>query len=98
MPENGNIPRVTSSDHKGAAVLATTLVMLGLRDVVISPGSRNAPLTIAFAGNPLVRTHVVIDERAAGYVALGLGLESGKPAAVICTSGSAAINHGPAIA
>ncbi|PCJ82385.1 MAG: 2-succinyl-5-enolpyruvyl-6-hydroxy-3-cyclohexene-1-carboxylic-acid synthase [Bacteroidetes bacterium] len=98
MLENKNIPQVTTSDHIGASTLIKTLVQLGLRDVVISPGSRNAPLTIAVAGNPLLRVHVVIDERAAGYVGLGLALETGKPAIVICTSGTAAVNHGPAIA
>tara|TARA_B100000780_G_scaffold277684_1_gene249001 strand:- start:7368 stop:9044 length:1677 start_codon:yes stop_codon:yes gene_type:complete len=88
----------SSTDHRCAAAFVSTLSMKGLTDVVISPGSRNAPLTIAFIEDTSIRTHIVIDERAAAHVALGLALETGDPAAVICTSGTAAINHGPAIA
>ena len=87
-----------TSDHRGASVLVAQLATSGLKHVVISPGSRNAPLTIAFDENPDIKTHVVVDERSAAYVALGLGLETDVPAAVICTSGTASINHGPAIA
>ena len=87
-----------TSDHRGASVLVAQLAASGLKHVVISPGSRNAPLTIAFDKNPDIETHVVVDERSAAHVALGLGLETGVPVAVICTSGTAAINHGPAIA
>lgn len=88
----------TTSDHRGASVLVSTLAQLGLRDAVISPGSRNAPLIISLVNHPLIKTHVVIDERAAAYVALGIALKNGTPAAVVCTSGTAAVNHGPAIA
>ncbi|MBM71370.1 MAG: 2-succinyl-5-enolpyruvyl-6-hydroxy-3-cyclohexene-1-carboxylic-acid synthase [Crocinitomicaceae bacterium] len=87
-----------TSDHRGASVLVAQLAASGLKHVVISPGSRNAPLTIAFDAHPQIKTHVVVDERSAAHVALGLGLETGIPAAVICTSGTAAINHGPAMA
>jgi 2-succinyl-5-enolpyruvyl-6-hydroxy-3-cyclohexene-1-carboxylate synthase len=87
-----------TSDHKGAAVLVAQLAESGLRDAVISPGSRNAPLNIALEAHPLISTHVVIDERSAAHVALGLALRTGRPAAVVCTSGTAALNHGPAIA
>lgn len=88
----------SSTDHQCASALVATLSKKGLSDVVISPGSRNAPLTIAFTEDSSIKTHIVIDERAAAHVALGLALETGNPAAVICTSGTAAINHGPAIA
>jgi 2-succinyl-5-enolpyruvyl-6-hydroxy-3-cyclohexene-1-carboxylate synthase len=71
---------------------------LGLRDAVISPGSRNAPLIIALESNPHIKTHIVIDERSAAHVALGIALKNGTPAVVVCTSGTAAVNHGPAIA
>ncbi len=87
-----------STNHLCAAALVSTLSKKGVTDVVISPGSRNAPLTIAFTEDPSIKTHVVIDERSAAHVALGLALETGKPAAVVCTSGTAAINHGPALA
>ena len=88
----------SSTDHLCASALVATLSKKGLSDVVISPGSRNAPLTIAFTEDSSIKTHIVIDERAAAHVALGLALETGNPAAVLCTSGTAAINHGPAIA
>ena len=74
-----------TSDHKGASVLVAQLAASGLKHVVISPGSRNAPLTIAFDAHPDVKTHVVIDERSAAYYALGLSLRTGTPAAVVCT-------------
>jgi 2-succinyl-5-enolpyruvyl-6-hydroxy-3-cyclohexene-1-carboxylate synthase len=87
-----------TSDHRGASALVAQLSASGLQHVVISPGSRNAPLTIAFDSHPDIKTHVVVDERSAAHVAMGLSLETGIPAAVICTSGTAAINHGPAMA
>ena len=87
-----------TSDHKGASILVAQLAYNGLTNAVISPGSRNAPLTIAFDAHPDIDTHVVIDERSAAHVALGMALRTGRPAAVICTSGTAALNHGPAIA
>lgn len=87
-----------TSDHRGASVLVATLAQSGLRDAVVSPGSRNAPLIISLVSHPLIKTHVVFDERAAAHVALGIALKNGTPAAVVCTSGTAAVNHGPAIA
>ncbi len=83
--------------------LADLLYQRGVRDVVISPGSRSAPLTLAVARHPNLRCRVVADERSAGFVALGLvqaSLLNGKPArpvAVICTSGSAVYNLAPAV-
>ena len=87
-----------TSEHKGASLLVAQLAYNGLTNAVISPGSRNAPLIIAFEAHPDIETHVVIDERSAAHVALGMALRTGRPAAVICTSGTAALNHGPAIA
>ncbi len=68
-----------------------------MRDAVTSPGSRNAPLALVLAGQPGLRAHSVIDERSAGFVALGLAKASGRPVAITCTSGSAAANLLPAI-
>ena len=81
----------TTSDHRGASVLVSTLAQLGLKHAVISPGSRNAPLIIALEGNPNIKTHIVIDERAAAHVALGIALKNGTPSIVVCTSGTAAV-------
>lgn len=69
-----------------------------VQNVVLSPGSRSAPLTLAFARHPHIRTYLVPDERAAAFIALGMAQASGKPAALVCTSGSAAYNYAPAVA
>jgi 2-succinyl-5-enolpyruvyl-6-hydroxy-3-cyclohexene-1-carboxylate synthase len=69
----------------------------GLTDAVVAPGSRSAPLALAFERDPRVRVHVVLDERSAAFRALGFGLATGRPAAVLCTSGTAAANFHPAV-
>ncbi|MCA9905675.1 MAG: 2-succinyl-5-enolpyruvyl-6-hydroxy-3-cyclohexene-1-carboxylic-acid synthase, partial [Anaerolineae bacterium] len=73
------------------------LARAGLRDVVIAPGSRSTPLTMAFARHPAIRVWSHIDERGAAFMALGLGLAHDAPAAVVCSSGTAAANFYPAI-
>src|SRR6476660_7160743 len=70
----------------------------GLTDVVISPGSRNAPLTIGFTNNPHFTCYSIADERCAAFFAMGIAQQTGKPAIVICTSGSALLNFYPAFA
>jgi 2-succinyl-5-enolpyruvyl-6-hydroxy-3-cyclohexene-1-carboxylate synthase len=69
----------------------------GVRDVVLSPGSRCAPLSIAFARHKKLQIKVVPDERSAAFIALGMSLQSQKPTVLICTSGSALYNYAPAI-
>lgn len=82
--------------------LAQTLVALciakGINHVVISPGSRNAPLTLSFSQHPEIHAYSIVDERCAAFLALGMAQQLGKPVAVICTSGSAMLNYYPAIA
>lgn len=82
--------------------LAQTLVSLciakGINHVVISPGSRNAPLTLSFSQHPNINAYSIVDERCAAFFALGMAQQLGKPVAVICTSGSAVLNYYPAIA
>ncbi|MEG4251207.1 2-succinyl-5-enolpyruvyl-6-hydroxy-3-cyclohexene-1-carboxylic-acid synthase [Microcoleus sp. Pol10D4] len=80
-----------------ASVLAETLQRLGLTTAVICPGSRSAPLTIAFAQNNKIETIPILDERSASFFALGISQKSGLPTALICTSGTAAANFYPAI-
>lgn len=83
-----------------ARVVIDELVRCGVTDVVLAPGSRSAPLALAAAAaeeTGELRLHVRIDERSAGYLAAGLALVSGVPAAVITTSGTAAVNVHPAI-
>nr|WP_294937292.1 2-succinyl-5-enolpyruvyl-6-hydroxy-3-cyclohexene-1-carboxylic-acid synthase [uncultured Flavobacterium sp.] len=69
-----------------------------IHDIVISPGSRNAPLTIGFASNPAFRCYSIADERCAAFFALGMAQQKRKPVAIVCTSGSALLNYYPAIA
>ncbi|MGB0881126.1 MAG: 2-succinyl-5-enolpyruvyl-6-hydroxy-3-cyclohexene-1-carboxylic-acid synthase [Polaribacter sp.] len=66
--------------------------------VVISPGSRNAPLIIGFSNHPKIETLSIVDERCAAFFALGIAQQTQKPVAVLCTSGSALLNYYPAIA
>src|SRR2546429_5840260 len=77
--------------------LVDELARCGMRHAVTSPGSRNAPLALTLAAEPRVEAHSVIDERAAGFVALGIAKASGRPVAVTCTSGTAAANLMPAV-
>ncbi|MEE8335579.1 MAG: 2-succinyl-5-enolpyruvyl-6-hydroxy-3-cyclohexene-1-carboxylic-acid synthase [Candidatus Neomarinimicrobiota bacterium] len=77
--------------------LAEISVRYGVRFAVVSPGSRCAPLLLGFGKHPLIEIVSVSDERSAGYIALGIGQQTGTPAAVICTSGTAALNLAPAV-
>lgn len=83
-----------------ARVVVDELIRGGVRDVVLCPGSRNAPLAFALhdadrAGR--IRLHVRIDERTAGYLAIGLAIAAGAPVCVAMTSGTAVANLGPAV-
>lgn len=69
-----------------------------VRHVVISPGSRNAPLTIGFTHHSEITAYSIVDERCAAFFALGMAQQLGKPVALVCTSGSALLNYYPAIA
>jgi 2-succinyl-5-enolpyruvyl-6-hydroxy-3-cyclohexene-1-carboxylate synthase len=80
-----------------ATVLVDELTRCGLTDVVLAPGSRSAPLALALYDQSKVRLHVRIDERSASFLALGLAKRSGRPVAVVCTSGTAAANFHPAV-
>ena len=70
----------------------------GITNIIISPGSRNAPLTIGFASNPAFQCYSIADERSAGFFALGIAQQTQKPVALVCTSGSALLNYYPAFA
>lgn len=73
-------------------------VAQGITDIVISPGSRNAPLTIGFTANSGFTCYSIADERCAAFFALGIAQQKKKPVAVVCTSGSALLNYYPAVA
>ena len=79
-----------------ASRFVAALHAAGIRDAVLCPGSRSAPLALAFDRSP-IETHVSLDERAAGFFALGLARASRRPVALVCTSGSAAANYFPAV-
>ncbi len=87
-----------TSDKEGVRILTEILVKKGIKRVVLSPGSRNAPLLMAFAREKRLEHFVVLDERSAAFFALGMSQQSGEPVALACTSGTAALNYGPAIA
>ncbi len=83
-----------------AVTVTDELIRCGMTDAVLAPGSRSAPLAMelhrrAAAGD--LRLHVRIDERSAAYLAFGLARASGRPAAVLCTSGTAAASFHPAV-
>src|SRR4051795_6696333 len=77
--------------------MAEELARSGVRRAVISPGSRSTPLAVALLREPGIDVTVILDERSAGFFALGTALATGISAAVLCTSGSAAANLHPAV-
>ena len=79
------------------SVLVETLHRLGVTQAVISPGSRSTPLTMAFARHPGIESIPVLDERSAGFFALGLSKRHRRPVVLLCTSGTAGANYYPAV-
>jgi 2-succinyl-5-enolpyruvyl-6-hydroxy-3-cyclohexene-1-carboxylate synthase len=91
---------VMSQATRLAQVIVRQIIEAGVKDVVISPGSRNAPLSIAFyqaSKKGLISLHVRIDERTAAFFALGIAKASGLPVPIVCTSGTAVANYHPAV-
>jgi len=80
-----------------AETLVDELAAGGLEAVVVSPGSRSTPLTMAVAGHDALSVFSVLDERAAAFFALGRARRTGEPTALVCTSGTAAANYHPAV-
>ena len=89
---------LTTTDKWACRMVAQSLVAYGVRHVVASPGSRNTPLLMAVARTPELKVHPVVDERSAAFIALGMARTSGTPVALVCTSGTAMLNYGPALA
>ena len=83
---------------KGVQITVELCVNAGMKYVVCSPGSRNAPLVIAFNQHPSINCIVIPDERCAAFFALGMAQQLNAPVGIACTSGSAALNYYPAIA
>jgi 2-succinyl-5-enolpyruvyl-6-hydroxy-3-cyclohexene-1-carboxylate synthase len=79
------------------AAFVVELVQTGIKDVVVSPGSRSTPMAMVMAEHPELNIHIHVDERSAAFFALGIAKATNKPVAILCTSGTAAANYFPAI-
>jgi 2-succinyl-5-enolpyruvyl-6-hydroxy-3-cyclohexene-1-carboxylate synthase len=88
---------LTNETFAPLRVLIDEFVRAGVEYAVVAPGSRNAPIAYALGDRPEIKTWSILDERQAGFFALGLAKSTGKPAIVTCTSGSAAANLHPAV-
>ena len=90
---------MTASDVQAAfcSVLCDEWARAGLTDAVVAPGSRSTPMVVALDAEARIRVTVVLDERSAGFTALGLGLATGRPAVVVTTSGTASVELHPAV-
>lgn len=78
--------------------IAALCAAKGINQVILCPGSRCAPLTLAFARHPSIHTRTIFDERSAAFIALGMAQQLQQPVALVCTSGTAAANFAPAVA
>ena len=88
----------TNANTALASAFAEELARGGLRRAVVSPGSRSTPLAVALWREPGIEVTVILDERSAGFFALGAAQASGEPVALLCTSGTALANYHPAVA
>lgn len=91
------MPDQQPDSYLRACALAHALASCGLEHVVISPGSRSTALVIAFHEASSIQKHIVLDERSAAFIALGMARATKRPAALVCTSGTAAANYFPAV-
>src|SRR5262245_38812735 len=80
------------------SALVDELARMGVEHACIAPGSRSAPLALAFHNEQRIKTSSIVDERSAGFFAIGVGQATGKPAVVVTTSGTAGANVHPAVA
>ena len=87
-----------TSDKKTASLLADLFVKKGLHEIVLSPGSRNAPIIISFEQHCDIEAISIVDERSAAFFALGMARQKKRAVAIACTSGSAVLNYAPAVA
>ena len=88
----------STSDKETVQIIVDLCARKGVKRVVISPGSRNAPLSITFNRDKRIECFVIVDERSAAFFALGMAQKSGEPVGLVCTSGTALLNYAPAVA
>lgn len=86
-----------TSDKKNISLLTDLFVKSGLSNIVLSPGSRNAPIILSFANRKEINAFSIVDERSAAFFALGIALKTNSTVAIACTSGSAVLNYASAI-
>jgi len=85
------------SNKESVHILIELLIKKGVRHVVLSPGSRNAPLLVSFTREKRIKHYMILDERSAAFFALGISQARNEAVALVCTSGSAVLNYSPAI-
>jgi len=78
--------------------IAEICAQKNVKEIILSPGSRCAPLTLAFVRHPQINTRIISDERSAAFIALGIAQQTRNPSALVSTSGTAALNYAPAVA
>ena len=98
MNTNNKSNETLTTTHESCNILVDLLQEYGVNDVIVSPGSRNAPIIIALTRCNNIRKHVIVDERSAAFIAIGIAQQTHKPVAILCTSGTALLNYAPAIA
>ncbi len=95
---NDNTTVKYTTTQEACNILVNLLLAHGVRHTVVSPGSRNAPIIIALSQCEQISKHIVVDERSAAFIALGIAQQENKPVALVCTSGTAVLNYAPAVA
>ena len=85
------------SSKKLSQLITQLCISRGIENIIISPGSRNAPLTIGFSENKKFSCFSIVDERCAAFFALGIAQQLNKPTVLVCSSGSALLNYYPAV-
>lgn len=96
--ENTAAPDIFDTDKEVVSCILDVIIGHGVKHIVCSPGSRNAPILMASRAREELEKHIVIDERAAAFMALGIASVTQTPVALVCTSGTALLNYSPAIA